>query len=405
MAAVAAVPAAGIPADRRGIVLLTLSHIVNDANQSALPAIIPWLIAHRGLSLASAATLVLAMNLSSSIVQPLFGHLSDRRSLAWVMPLAILLAAFGTSVIGFATSMPLMLTGALISGIGVAAFHPEGSRFANYFGGAHRATAMGWFSTGGYLGFALGPIMVTPAILIFGLHGAAIVMIPAVVFAFLMWRDLPRFDAARARVFHAHHTRSGFDDWRAFWILSVVVALRSTMFFAAVTFMPLFAIGQLHVSKAQGSMVLALMLVAGAFTTWWGGRLGDRVDRRSIVTVSITLTGILAIAIALTGAFLPSLWLLVPLAIGLGAALGLSASVIVVLGQEYLPTRIGVASGMTLGLSVTIGGLAAPLFGTIGDRYGLIALFLAIAAFAVLALIGSFFTPKPAEHLQQSVPL
>src|SRR5215472_6709278 len=94
--------------DRGGITLLSVAHVANDANQSVLPALIPWLIAHRGLSLTAAATLVLAMNLSSSVIQPLFGHISDRRSLVWVIPIGVLLATAGMSAIGFAPSMPLM---------------------------------------------------------------------------------------------------------------------------------------------------------------------------------------------------------------------------------------------------------------------------------------------------------
>lgn len=112
--------------DRSGITLLSLAHVANDANQSVLPALIPWLIAHRGLTLTSAAMLVLAMNLSSSVVQPLFGHISDRKSLAWVIPIALVLATFGTATIGFAPSMPFMFLGALISGIGVATFILKG---------------------------------------------------------------------------------------------------------------------------------------------------------------------------------------------------------------------------------------------------------------------------------------
>src|SRR5690242_1171323 len=126
-ATMASAASAPQPLDKRGISLLSLAHAFNDANQSALPAIIPWLIAHRGLSLTASATLVLAMNLSSSVVQPLFGHLSDRRSLAPVIPASLFLATLGTAMIGFSPSMPLMLVGALISGIGVAGFHPEAS--------------------------------------------------------------------------------------------------------------------------------------------------------------------------------------------------------------------------------------------------------------------------------------
>ncbi len=384
-------------ADWRAIALLSVTHLVNDANQSALPAIIPWLVAHRGLSLAAAATLVLAMNLSSSVIQPVFGHLSDRGSLAWVVPASVVLACFGTALIGFAPSMATMLLGALVSGIGVAGFHPESSGFANYFGGDKRATAMSWFTTGGYLGFAIGPILITPSIVAFGLHGAAILLIPGIVSGILLWRALPHFQQTRARVRLTRADQTGNDDWRGFSILGAVVGLRSIVFFAGITFLPLFAIDVVHTDRAFGSVALATMLLGGVAGTVWGGRLADRFDRRHIVSWSLALTTIFGAAIAAAGVLAPQFGLLVPLAVAFGLTLGLSASVVVVMGQEYLPSRIGTASGMTLGLSVTIGGLAAPLFGALGDRYGLVVVFAAITLFAVVALFASFFMPKPSR--------
>ena len=377
-----------------GIRLLTIGHMVNDANQSALPAIIPWLVSHHGLSLASAATLVLAMNLSSSIVQPLFGHLSDRKSFAWVIPASVLLACCGTALIGLAPTLPWMLAGALVAGIGVAAFHPEGSRFANYFAGAKRATGMSWFTLGGYLGFALGPILTTPLILAFGLHGTVFLVIPGIVISALLLRELPQFEEVRRVAHHARTERAGADRWGAFSVLTGVVALRSMTFLAAVTFLPIFAISVMHVSTVLASVALAVMLVGGAVGTVVGGRLADRFDRRRIVSLSLVFTALFAAAIAYCGMHAPSFALLLLLGIGFGVALGLSASVIVVIGQEYLPKRIGVASGVTLGLAVTIGGLAAPVFGAIGDRYGLIPVFAVIAFFAVLSLALSFFMPQ-----------
>jgi FSR family fosmidomycin resistance protein-like MFS transporter len=387
--------------DRKGIGLLSLAHVINDANQSALPAIIPWLIAHRGLSLTAAATLVLAMNLSSSVVQPVFGHLSDRRSLAPVIPASLFLATLGTAIIGFAPSMPLMFAGALISGIGVAGFHPEASRFANYFAGERRATGMSWFTTGGYLGFAIGPIVITPLLLAFGLHGTACLLVPGAILAALLIRDLPRFAAARAHAHRAHRQRAGRNDWRGFSIMSAVVALRSTVFFAAVTFTPIFAIAVTHVDKAVAEIALAAMLLAGAGGTLYGGRLADRVDRRRVVVLSLIFTTVFGAAIVTVGRLLPEFGVLVPLAMAFGFAMGLSAGVIVVMGQEYLPQRIGIAAGMTLGLSVTIGGLAAPLFGAIGDHYGLVPVFGAATLFSLAALIASAFMPRP-PHLARA---
>lgn len=395
--AAAALPVSLEATDRRGISLLSVAHIINDANQSALPTIIPWLVAHRGLSLALAASLVLAMNLSSSVVQPLFGWLSDRRSLAPVIPIAMFVACAGTAMIGIAPSLPWMFVGALISGIGVAAFHPEGSRFANYFAGERRASGMSWFTLGGYLGFAIGPVVITPLILAFGLRGTAFLLIPGALFALLLWRDLPRFEEVRRAAHKAHSERAGQNDWRAFGTLTGVVALRSMTFLAAVTFIPIFAIRLAGLDKSIAAIVLAALLFGGAAGTWWGGRLADRFDRRRIISVSLFATALFSGALAWLGLHSPHLVTLMTLAIALGASFGLSAGVIVVLGQEYLPKRIGMASGVTLGLAVTVGGLAAPVFGAIGDRYGMVAVFSVVAVFAVLSLLGSIVLPTPSN--------
>lgn len=382
-------------ADRRGIALLTTSHLVNDANQSVLPALILWL-SHHGVSLALGGVLVLAMNLSSSIVQPLFGHLSDRRSMAWVIPVSVLVATGGMASVGLAPTFTLMLAGALISGIGVAAFHPEGSRFSNYFAGAKRASGMSVFTLGGYLGFAFGPIAATPLINMFGLRGIAFLLIPAAIISVLVWRDLPRFEAARHVAHRARKKRPGDDDWRGFSTLTGVVALRSMTFLAAVTFMPIFAARIVHANSNFASFALTALLLGGAFGTVWGGRLADRIDRRRVVSLSLALTAIFGAAIAFAGLHAPIYALIVLLAAGFGISLGLSAGVIVLIGQEYLPKRIGMASGVTLGLAVTLGGLAAPVFGWVGDTYGLVPVYYAVAMFAVLSLIASFFMSKPA---------
>ena len=382
-------------ADRHGIALLTVAHVANDANQSAIPSLLPFLIGHHGLSYAAAASLVLAMNLSSSIVQPLFGHWSDKRPMAWVIPASLLLAGAGAASIGLAPNFAWMLLGALVSGIGIAAFHPEGSRYSNYFSGAKRASGMGWFTVGGYGGFALGPIVVTPLLLAFGLHGTAFLVVPGVILAALLIRDLPRFERARA---HAHATRhrvTGVDDWRGFAMLAAVVSARSTVFLGAVTFLPLLAITQLHVGKGVGGAVLACMLVCGAFGTVGGGKLADRYGRQAILKISLALASLAAVGIALLAAHDAPVFALAECAAVFGAAIGLSAGVIVVLGQEYLPHRIGIASGVTLGLAVTIGGIFAPVFGAIGDHFGLIAIFECIAGFATLSFVLSLFNVNP----------
>jgi len=293
-----------------------------------------------------------------------------------------------------------MLGGAMLMGFAVAAFHPEGSRFSNYFAGRKRSAGMSFFTVGGYIGFAAGPVLATPLLLAFGLRGVAFLVIPACIVAVLLLRELPHFNEVRATAHRAHRERPGANDWRGFSIMSVVVALRSTTFLAAVTFMPIFMLRVVHVNPFVQSFALFALLCGGAIGTMAGGLLGEKLDRRRVITLSMVFTAICGLAIALTGAAFHLTALTVVLGALFGVSLGLSAGVLVVLGQEYLPKSIGVASGMTLGLANTIGGIAAPVFGRIGDQYGLVSVFVTIAVFAVLALGGSLFMPRPSSLMQ-----
>jgi MFS transporter, FSR family, fosmidomycin resistance protein len=381
--------------ERASLRLLTIAHGFTDLNQGVLPVMIPFLVTQRHLTLAVAATLVLASNLLGSVVQLGFGHLSDKRSTAWVIPVALTVAATGTALVGLAPTFALMLGGAMLMGFAVAAFHPEASRFSNYLSGPKRSSGMSFFTVGGYIGLATGPVLATPLMLLFGLRGVAFLMIPACIVATLLARELPRFNEVRKTAQRAHRERPGRNDWRGFSIMSVVVALRSTTFLAAVTFLPVFVLRVVHVNAFVQSFALFALLVGGAAGTMFGGLLGDRLDRRRVISLSLLLTMLFALGIAYAGAAFHSATLTIALSLLFGISLGLSAGVLVVLGQEYLPKRIGVASGMTLGLANTIGGIAAPAFGHIGDIFGLVSVFVTIAIFAALSLGGSLLMPKP----------
>jgi FSR family fosmidomycin resistance protein-like MFS transporter len=177
--------------------------------------------------------------------------------------------------------------------------------------------------------------------------------------------------------------------------MGVVVALRSTTFLAAVTFTPVFIMRVSGVHAVFGSFALFALLLGGAIGTMYGGRLADRIDRRRVITLSLALTAVFGALLALCGTYFHAYAVMTLLALGFGVSLGLSAGVLVVLGQEYLPKHIGVASGVTLGLANTIGGLAAPAFGKVGDDFGLVMVYVTIAVFAVLAFGGTFLMPKP----------
>src|SRR3712207_6487767 len=178
--------------DKRAMTALSAGHLFTDVNQGAVAALVPFLIAERGLSLAAAGSLVLAATLSSSIVQPLFGHFSDRKPLPALMPLGVVFGGLGIALVGIAPDYSLILLCILLSGLGVAAFHPESARFANYVSGSRRARGMSFFSVGGNAGFALGPVISTPLVLYFGLPGTLFLALPAALMGLVLLYEMPR---------------------------------------------------------------------------------------------------------------------------------------------------------------------------------------------------------------------
>jgi FSR family fosmidomycin resistance protein-like MFS transporter len=370
---------------------VSAGHMFTDVSQGAVPALLPFLKSDMHLSYAALSTLVLAATISSSVIQPLFGRYSDRRSLPQLMPVGVLFGGLGIAAVGIAPSYGLVLLAIVVSGLGVAAFHPEGSRFANYLSGSRRASGMSLFSVGGNVGFALGPLMVTPLLLAFGLHGTLFMAIPTAAMALVLLAELPRlvtFRHAAANRIAAHGAR---DRWDAFVRLGAVVAVRSFVYFGLVTFVPLYYVGHLNTSKAAGNTALATMLAAGAIGTLIGGPAADRFGRRPVVIASMAALPPLILAFAAAGQGLATMLIAV-----VGAATILTFSITVVMGQEYLPSRIGLASGFTLGLSIGLGGVAAPLLGLVADHWGLTATMHVIAVLPVVGLLIALTLPRRA---------
>jgi FSR family fosmidomycin resistance protein-like MFS transporter len=376
--------------DRRAMATLSLGHLFTDIAQGSVPALLPFLIFRDHLSYAAVSALVLAATISSSVIQPLFGHVSDRYSLPWLMPLGPALGGLGIALAGLAPNYGLTFAAVVLSGIGVAAFHPEGSRFANYVSGARRASGMSLFSVGGNVGFALGPVLMTPLLLAFGLHGTVFALIPTWAMAAVLLRELPRLKDFRSDVVQGRVQRGEHHEaWRPFAVLAGVIALRSFVYFGLVTFIPLYYVRVLHTGKAFGNSALTAMLLGGALGTLLGGPLADRFGRRTVLIASMVALPPLVIGFLLSG---PALGLL--FAALAGAATIATFAVTIVMGQEFLPGRLGVAAGVTIGLSIGLGGVGAPLLGLLADAHGLTAVFYAIACLPGAALLLVLALPR-----------
>jgi len=382
--------ATAVGVDRRGMAVLSLAHMFTDVCQGSVPALLPFLIVERHLSYAAASALVLAATLASSVIQPVFGHLSDRRSLPVLMPAGLACGAVGIALVGVAPTYGALFAAIALSGVGVAAFHPEASRFAHHVSGARRASGMSLFSVGGNAGFALGPLLTTPLVLVFGLPGTLFLIVPLGLMALLLARELGRLRSFAPAPAATRSDGPERDRLGAFVLLAGVVALRSFVYFGLVTFVPLYYVGVLHASKAAGNGALAVMLIGGAVGTLLGGPLADRFGRSNVIV------GSMALLPGLIGAFLSVGGVAATLLLGVVGAVTIATfSVTIVMGQELLPRRLGVASGVTIGLSIGLGGAGAPLLGLIADAHGLPTTIAVIAALPVPALVLALALPRP----------
>jgi FSR family fosmidomycin resistance protein-like MFS transporter len=245
---------------------------------------------------------------------------------------------------------------------------------------------MSLFSIGGNIGFALGPTATTPLVLAFGLTGGLLLSVPCLAVAALLLAVVPflRSFAPEPGV----QVGSGEDRPGALALLLGVIAFRSVAWFGLITFVPLWEVS-LGNSKSYGSHLLSLMLLAGGLGTLAAGPIADRVGRRPVLIVSMLLVGPLTLVYVWVGGALGAVCLAL-----VGVCVIGTFGVTMVMSQEYLPRRIGMASGLSIGLSIGVGGIAAVALGAVADSVDLQAAMYAAAAAAVPGFVLAALLPS-----------
>jgi FSR family fosmidomycin resistance protein-like MFS transporter len=345
---------------------LTLGHGAVDFVQGAVPALLPYLVDRFGLSYTAAGAFLVALTAASSITQPVFGHLADRRHSSGILPLAIAVSAVGFAGFVLAPSAPLALGAVAFAGLGVAAYHPEAARIARAVSGASRAEGMALFSVGGNVGVALGPAFAGPVARALGLRGAAVLAVPVLAAAAVIAAILPRLRRA-SRAAEARVAATGDVLQRGpLAALLGAVTIRGYTYFGLLGFVPLLEVDVRGHSKPHAALVLALFLASGAAGTLVAGRVADRVGlTRAMVSGMLLVSAGTALYLVSAG---PAG--LVGLALG-GAGLVGTFSVSTVLAQTYMPGRTATASGLVFGLSIGAGGLCSLAVGAVADQVGL----------------------------------
>jgi FSR family fosmidomycin resistance protein-like MFS transporter len=354
------------------IALLAVGHACVDVYQGAVASLVPYFVADRAYTYAAASGLVLAASLLSSVAQPAFGALTDRWAMPWLLPASTLLGGVGVALSGVAGSYPLTLGFIAVSGVGVAAYHPESARIARQASrGSH--AAMSWFSLGGNLGFAAAPLLVAAVVAAGGLRLTPLLALPALAGTALCAGVLRMIRAGEAstprpagRIDGQPEVARPEDDRGAFVRLSLAVVCRSIVFVGLSTFLSLYAEQRMGGSAAAGTAALFVLYLGGAVGSVLGGSLAGRWGR-----VVVARWSYLAAVAAVAGVVFvpgPAFYAFVALA---SAGLYVPFSLQVTLGQDYLPSRVGTASGITLGLAVSVGGLTGPLIGSLADATSL----------------------------------
>ena len=378
------------------ILILSISHVFLDLMGGALPAVMPFLKDSLSLNYTEVGAVIMISNLASSIIQPFFGYFSDKKQVRWLLPVSVILAYMGFSFVGIAPSYMVLLILVIVSGIGVACYHPEGFKVMHFLTGSRKATGMSLFQVGGNLGLALGPLFITYAIQIAGLRGTMFFLaigLPVLAMLLIFFKELTlplerKENPGRDQPVATPANSRG--AWTSMGFLVLAVTMRSWAHMGLITFAPFYYISVLQGDALTAGKLVFAFLMGGAVGTLIGGMAADKMGHRNYVALSMLLSiPLLFLFLQVSGA-----WVFVVLFV-IGLVLISSFSVTVVMGQNILSNRLGMASGLMLGFSIGMGGIGAGLLGLVADAWGVLAVLKLIVVMPAAGLIPIMMVRDP----------
>ncbi len=370
---------------RRALSLLSLGHLTVDVTGGAITAMLPYLQAEFALSYVLLATISTTYQVTSSIAQPIFGVISDRGAKRYLVPMGVLLAAGGFAVLGRAPTYGLVLAAVALTGIGSAIFHPEATKSARYVSGNNRATGMSYFTIGGNIGVALGPLVVSAIVASSGTAGTWIYVVPGIAATALVLLAGPAINRAETAHAAAAAPLGKISSLRGPMSLLVgVVALRSMIYSGILVFIPLYAVHVLRQPTSFTGPLLFAILGTGALSTIAGGAIADRLGNKRTMLTSLAFVPVLLAAFIIS----PGVIGVVALALA-GACIISTTSISVVMAQDFMPGRLALAASLVIGFTSGLGGLGVALLGRLADLEGLRVVLWVLVGIAVA---GTFLT-------------
>ncbi len=366
-------------------------HFATDICQGSVGAGLAVLFSYGYLhSNLEVSLLVLAATLLSSIVQPIIGIYSDLKPRPWIMTVGMIIAALGIGSIGFTDNFVLLFILISLGGVGVAMFHPQGSKLCHACSHEHMGTGMSIFSVGGNIGFAVGPILISLSTLLVGPKGIFIIALPAFIMLFVYTKNNQHYVELTQRENRIVHGNPKYkESYSGFAILALMIFFRSCVYFGLSTFIPLYFMNKFSWSVGAANSNLTLIAICSAIATIIGGLLADKIGFKKVLAFSATICVPFFALFCLAES--PA-WAVTMLIIAAVFIYG-SLSVSMVIGQKLLCNHIGFASGITIGLGISFGGITSPVLGYIGDNYGLDWTMWAITISALISALIAWLVP------------
>lgn len=380
------------------VVALAIGHLITDMQGGALPIVLPQLKEMFSLSYSQLAAIVLLQNIMSSVIQPAFGYLTDKRSLPRFLPFCAAMAGAGFAFVGWVSSYTMLLATVIIISLASATYHPQASKTVNFLSDdSNRTKNMGIFSIGGNAGMAVGSILMTFLLgLAGGIHNTFYFAVPSLLVFALMAKAMP--DYIRVNKEHelqqAQKAKQGEQEKISYWALFLIlfyIFMRSSIHSGISTYLPLYFMKFRAFEGVVASSLVSGFLLGGVAGNYIGAILSDKLGARKILLGSIVLSipAIYTITIATTPA------LAMAAVVMAGFFIIGSFSTTIIIAQCMLPNNVGMASGLTIGFSVGLGGFGVTILGALADSFGLPVVMQLLAWLPIIAAVVALGIPIP----------
>lgn len=389
-------------------VLLAISfvHMMNDSMQAVVPALYTILEKSLDLSYMQLGWITFALNMTSSVLQPVVGTYTDRTSKPYMLPFGMALSLLGMVGIALAPSFWVLLVAVVFIGFGSAIFHPEGSRVVYFAAGGKRGFAQSVYQVGGNAGSSLAPLMTLFVFVPLGQVGAlwgtafALAAIAALLWVSPWYKGRLEEWKTKGAVRKKGGASGGMNLSRgrvafAMGLLVFIVFGRSWYHAGIGNYYQFYLIEHYGLTAKHAQIPLFLFLLSGVLGTFFGGVIADRIGLKKMIVLSIA--GAVPFSLALP--YLPLIWVY-PFTFVLGFILLSGFSVAVVYAQHLMPTKVGMASGLTTGLAFGMGALGAVVLGKLADVYGMGDVMKSIA---FLPLVGLLALLLPSDRSRAGV--